>query len=273
MSESRIRQQTVSDHQLVLTDRDRQLLGHVARFRLVSRDQAMALAPFGSLTRANTRLARLVERRLLARKAVPIFPGKGSAQALYYLGPASATALSTESVPRLRNQLRQIARWDLRQVAHVLAANQVVVDFLSALRQHPEADLLAFRTEPELRELYVKRALVPDGWIAWRQGGKRFNTFIEVDLHHEGLIAWRKKILGYQDYLGSGLHQEIFGFKACRVLVLAKSRTRLAHLRTLAQVAGRLFLFAELATVNATNVLGSVWLPAAAGDPRALREA
>src|SRR5437762_2966220 len=57
-----------SDDRLVLTERDRRLLDQVGRFRLVSRDQAMALAPFGSLTRANTRLARLVQARLLARK-------------------------------------------------------------------------------------------------------------------------------------------------------------------------------------------------------------
>jgi hypothetical protein len=273
MSDTPVARRTSSGERLVLTARDRQLLASVARFRLVSRDQAMALAPFGSLTRANTRLARLVRARLLARKSLPIFPGKGSAQALYYLGLANRTASDDSSDLTLVNQVRRIARWNLQQVTHVIAANQVLVDLLTALRQSLEADLLAFRTEVELRELLVQRELVPDGWIAWRQDGKRFNSFIEVDLHHEGLTAWRKKILGYQDYLTSGLHQELFGFRACRVLVLAKSRRRLANLRTLAQVAGRLCLFAELGTVGPRTIFSRVWLPASGREPVALREA
>jgi hypothetical protein len=70
----------------MLTERDHRLVALVARFRLLSRDQLMALAPFGSLTRANTRLAALVRMRALARKNVPVYPGHGSAQALYHLG-------------------------------------------------------------------------------------------------------------------------------------------------------------------------------------------
>jgi hypothetical protein len=259
-----------SGRRLVLTERDQQLLGHVARFRLVNRDQAMVLAPFGSLTRANTRLAALVHARLLMRKMLPIFPGKGSAQALYHLGPAAVTGQSPEVQ---RKQIRQVARWDLRQVVHVVAANEVLISLLAALRQSADSEPLDFRTEPELRGLFVNRALVPDGWIAWRQGGKRFNAFIEVDLHHEGLLAWRRKILGYQEYLASGRHQELLGFKGCRVLVLVKSRTRMTHLRGLAQAAGRLFLFGELDKSGSADVLKAVWLRASGSEAVALEEA
>src|SRR5207244_3591664 len=69
-----------------LTERDRRIADLVYRYRLLSRDQLMKLAPFGSLTRANTRLAALVQAGLLSRKVVPVYPGKGGAQALYFLG-------------------------------------------------------------------------------------------------------------------------------------------------------------------------------------------
>jgi len=173
----------------------------------------------------------------------------------------------------LTRTVRQIARWDLRQATHVVAANQVLVDLLVALSITPEAELLTFRTEPELRQLLSDRELVPDGWIAWVQHGKRFNSFVEVDLHHEGLTEWRKKILHYQTYLQSSLHQERFHFQACRVLVLAKTRARLDHLRQCAQVAGRLFLFGELGQITAHNILDPVWLPASGQSLCALSDA
>jgi hypothetical protein len=258
---------TSSSHsRLALTERDQRLLVFLYRFRLLSRDQIMALAGFGSLTRVNTRLAALVCARVLSRKMLPVYPGKGSAQALYFLGPRSSAFLEADSelVGRI---VRQIARWELGQVEHVLAANQALVDATSAFATMPEARLLAFRTEPELRQLFSDRNLVPDGWIAFEYEGRRFNCFLEIDLHHEGLTEWRGKVLRYLEYAASGLHQECFGFRSFRVLVLAKSRARLKHLRQISEAAGRLFLFAEIAAVDARTILDPVWL-SAAGDLR-----
>jgi hypothetical protein len=257
---------------LVLTSRDVELLTHIRRFRLLTRDQAMAVAPFQSLTRANTRLAALVRVRLLSRKQLPVYPGRGGAQALYSLGPASGAALAIDPA-LLTRTVRQIARWELRHVEHVRAANHVLIALIAAFRKSADAELLAFKTEPELRELFHDRELVPDGWVAWVEQGKRFNAFVEVDLHHEGLTAWRQKILRYQTYVESGVHQERFQFKAFRVLVLAKTAARLEHLRHVAQVAGRLCLFAELDTVTAATILTAVWRPASGSASIALREA
>src|SRR5438876_2490868 len=127
-----------STSKLAFTERDRRLLAFAHRFRLLSRDQLMSLAGFGSLTRINTRLAALVAARLLSRKALPIYPGKGSAQALYFLGSASRAFLDADAEV-VGRRIRQISRWDLRQVEHVIAANQVLVDASCALGQTPEA--------------------------------------------------------------------------------------------------------------------------------------
>ena len=257
---------------LALTKRDQRLLELLYRFRLLSRDQIMAVAGFGSLTRVNTRLAALVHARVLSRKVLPVYPGKGSAQALYFLGPASRTFVEAdpEVVCRL---IRQISRWDLRQVEHVIAANQVLVDASSALGRTPGACLISFRTEPELRQMFSDRALVPDGWIAFENDGKRFNCFVEIDLHHEGLAEWRTKVLRYLEYAQSGMHQERFGFRSFRVLVLAKTKARLCNLRQIGEAAGRLFLFGEIGTVNAQTILSPVWLPAVGNASLRLTEA
>ena len=113
---------------------------------------------------------------------------------------------------------------------------------------------------------------MPDGWIAWTGEGKRFNCFTETDLHSEGLTVWRSKILAYLEYAESGQHQELFGFRAFRVLVLAKSRVRLENLRRIAVPAGQLFRFADLGTVDADNIMGKIWLPASGLTPLALTE-
>jgi hypothetical protein len=245
---------------IVLTDRDKQLLEYMFRFRLLNRDQIMALTHFNSLTRANTRLAKLVKARLLARKQTPVVPGHGGAQALYHLASGSAAVLN--AVPGLViAQARRASRWDLRQMEHVITANQVLVDFLSAIDPVAGTEMLSFRTEPELRRAFLAQPLVPDGWFAWTDQGKRFNCFIEVDLAHEGLTQWRKKILDYLTYAESGLHHEIFSFRSFRVLVVAEGARRLEGLRRASEHADRFFLFAQLEKITAQTILGAAWLP------------
>lgn len=256
---------------VAITERDRRLLEFVTRFRLMSRDQAMALAPFGSLTRANTRLAALVRAGLLARKLLPVYPGRGSVQALYHLGKLSRGIVNAEP-SFIERQARQIARWDSRQTAHVVAANQVVVDFLAALDRSDGANA-DVRTESELRQMFHDRPLVPDGWLSWTHEGKRFNAFVEADLGTEGLGAWRKKVVNYLQYAESDAHAEHFGLRSFRVLVVAASRERLGHLRKVSESAGRLFLFAETSAVNRENFFDPIWLPAKGAHPIALAEA
>lgn len=230
----------------------------------------MALAHFNSLTRANTRLAKLVKAKLLARKQTPVVPGHGGAQALYHLTPGSAAALNADPATII-SQSRQASRWDLRQIEHVITANQVLVDFLSAVDPLlPETQMLSFRTEPELRRAFLGQPLVPDGWFAWVEKGRRFNCFVEVDLAHEGLIQWRKKTLDYLTYAESGLHQEIFSFRSFRVLVLAEGGRRLENLRRTSEHADRLFLFAQLQEITPQTILGAAWLPVRGSDRTSL---
>lgn len=254
-----------------LTERDRRLVDLVSRCRLLSRDQIMRIAPFGSLTRANTRLALLVQERVLSRKLMPSYPGKGGAQALYFPG-SDADSLGIDR-DVLARQIRQVRRWDLRYVAHVLAANEALTAFIAALAGRTDAALLSFKTEPELRQALLNHALVPDGWISWIQSGRRFNAFMEVDLHNEGLTEWRMKVVHYLQYADAGLHAELFGYRSFRVLVIAKSVARQKNLRQIAQTGGRLFLFALLGDLSAQTVLGPAWLPTVGDVPIRLTEA
>lgn len=254
-----------------LTERDRRVLELTRRFRLLSRDQIMTLAPFGSVTRVNTRLAALVEAGLLARKSLPVFVGRGSAQSLYFATPKASGFVASAEADFGRTS-RQIGRWELGQVEHVRLANQAVIEIMQSVGKSG-GDLMSFRSEPELRQVFVDRPFVPDGWIAWTWSGARFNCFVEVDLHHEGLTAWRGKVTRYLEYADAGAHQERLGFRSFRVVVLARSERRLENLRTLAVPAGRLFLFRRIGDGEpAPSLRERVWLRAAGSEPVGLVE-
>ena len=256
---------------IVLTERDRRLLEYVYRFRLLSRDQVMALAQFRSLTRANTRLGALVRAGVLKRKTLPVYPGHGDAQALYYLGRASRLFLTLDDSV-ISQLVRQVSRWDLSQVEHVRAANQALIALVSCL-DGVNALATSFRTEPELRRRFLDHALVPDAWVEWTFQARRYNCFLEIDLHHEGLHVWREKVLAYLAYAESGLHQEHFGYQAFRVLVLAGSAKRLEGLRHAASAAGRLFLFAETGNLSPEAAISPIWQPTSDSKPIPLMEA
>ena len=257
---------------LTLTERDLQVAQYVFRFGCLARDQVRTLCGFGSITRVNCKCADLVRAGILRRKQLPYYPGHGDAQTIYCPGRASAALLEADA-DAVTSLARQVARWHARQIEHVRAANQVLVDFVSALATRSGASLTRFCTELELRRMFVNRGLVPDGWISWQDGGKRFNACIEVDLHHERLTLWRDKICAYLRYLDSGEHASLFGFRSCRVLVLARTEARLRNIRALAGAAGRLFLFAELTVLNPTTVFAPIWQLADGSARIALPEA
>src|SRR5258708_26414910 len=73
---------------IVLQDRDRHLLRELALMRVIDREQAMCVAPFGSTTRANSRLLGLTRAGFLRR----FFLGTvgGARKALYALSPTGA---------------------------------------------------------------------------------------------------------------------------------------------------------------------------------------
>lgn len=244
-----------------LTERDRRIVDSVLRYSALNRDQVRVLASFGSVTRVNARLKRLVDDGYLRRRVLPVIPGRGSAQALYAPG-----RLADKRPDRS-------GRWTASQLAHVVAANQVLVDAIRGSAAMPAVSLIQVNTERELRRLLTERELVPDGWFAWSQSGRRYNAFVELDLHHEGLAVWRSKILRYLAYLEAGLHQELFGFRAFRVLVVARTMRRLNNIRRVAAHIDRAFLFSTIKTVCNGNVFGPVWLRAQGNEPISLVEA
>jgi protein involved in plasmid replication-relaxation len=261
----------VPNQLLVISERKRRLAEVTWQLGLVSRDQGMVAVDIHSIPRMNAETAPMVKADILRRKEVPVCPGHGGAQSLYYSGRASAAVLAV-SARELARRIRQVASWGVGEVERVRAENQVLIDIYAAIQQTSGSQLIGYRSELQLRQLFLDRGLVPDGWIAWR-AGKRFNCYLEIDLGSEGLPIWRAKIDKYLQFARSGQHQELFGFTAFRVLVLAKSERRLANLRQMASAAGRMFLLATLSEVNPSSIFSPVWQTADGSSRIALQDA
>src|SRR5439155_26320318 len=106
---------------LVLQDRDRRLLQLLETMRIVDRDQAMSVAGFRSISRANVRLLRLKNAGLLQR----LFVGSraGNRKALYTLSTKGA---AIAGVPLWHLNRRRIERLVVDPfIEHQLTINAV----------------------------------------------------------------------------------------------------------------------------------------------------
>ncbi|MGH9203298.1 MAG: replication-relaxation family protein, partial [Vicinamibacterales bacterium] len=206
---------------MVLTDRDRQILGDVGQFRILTRHQLERLGHFGSKTRANAILLRLTRFGYLSRRHLPTIAG--TQRGLYYLGP-KGVALGSD--PHAAHTSRRKAR----ALSDLFAAHQLAVtDVLVSFRQAPACSIQRWMTDDELRSTQL--GVVPDGHIEYRFNDKQFGAFVELDRGTETLGRFQGKVRAYQRLAGSGTYQRVFGRPYFRVLVIATSARRIEHLR------------------------------------------
>jgi hypothetical protein len=184
--------------------------------------------------------------------------GHGSAQALYYLGRKSGAILGCHEAA-LTRQRNRIRRWGVGEAQHVIASNQFLIDFIAAIERGPESKLVDFRTELELRRMFVGREFSPDGWISWDSCGKRYGCFLELDRGSEPAKVLSRKFLAYEAYARAGTHKEMFNLRAFRVLVVATSASRTRNLRRLATQGSRLFLFSEFDNCRLETIFSRIW--------------
>lgn len=211
---------------IILQDRDRHLLRELSLMRLVDREQAKRVAPFGSTTRANVRLLGLVRAGLLRR----FFLGTvgGTRKALYALSPAGAKAVE---VPYrgLRRAHDETVVTDFF-VAHQLRINDVYC--LVTCQPIPAGGARFVGWQSFYEPLESALSLIPDGYFEIATPDKTIAAFIEVDRGHESLTVWLKKVREYLRYALSGNFEARFHQKQFRVLAIAESERRMKSLKS-----------------------------------------
>lgn len=195
-----------------LSDRDRQIIDLVARFRIMSGAQLRELCwPEGNLdTRARlarrglARLARLdllapLERRVGGVRA-------GSAGLTFAIGPAGQRLLAAGA-----GRVRRAHTPGERHLAHTLAVAQLYVDLRRAERQ-AQTELLAFQPEPHCWRSFTgpygeRYVLKPDAFVKLGIGAYEDSWFIELDLGSEGTATLAGKARRYVECQDSGVIQ------------------------------------------------------------------
>ena len=229
-----------------LSGRDRELVGLVARLRLMSHRQLTTVAAGDaelspSATRdVRRRLLRLSELGLLARLERRVGGVRaGSAGFVYYLGPAGQRLMAYwagRGLVRGRHRPEPGGRY----VAHRLAVSQLYVDLLSSARRG-ESDLLTFDVEPDCWRDYSnglggRTLLKPDAFVRLGVGAYEDRYFVEVDLGTESRPVIARKARSYIDYFASGEEQAAHGVFP-RVVLLTNSEARRS---ALAEICSRL---------------------------------
>ncbi len=247
---------------MVLQERDRRLLIELGLMRVIDREQAKRVAPFGSVTRANARLLRLTRAGLLRR----FFLGtaSGGKKALYTLSPSGARLAGAASCGPRRGR-------DELVVADFFVAHQSLVNDLYCGFKFGTVypDGVRFRRWLTFASpLDLAAPLVPDGYIECERPAATFAAFIEVDLGHERLAVWRAKVRNYLNYAASGRYEERFGAKRFLVLAVADSRGRMESLRnTTAGLTEKIFRFSTFAAIRRDGLWAPIWRKPQGSDP------
>jgi hypothetical protein len=194
-----------------LSDRDREVMGLVARFRVLSGSQLQRLFwPEGTAqTRARLarhglgRLTRLgvlapLERRVGGVRA-------GSSGRCYALGLAGQRLIARTTSSR---QPRRPHTPGERHLAHTLAVAGLYVQLVEAQRWG-SIELLSFDPEPRCWRPYsgawgAPLVLKPDAFVKIGVGAWAYSWLIEIDLATESLSTIERKAARHLDYHRSG---------------------------------------------------------------------
>ena len=201
------------------------MLALVERHTVLTTDQLLVLE-FGSLTRAQHRLAELWRLDVLWRFRHPLVSG-GSRPWHYTVGYTGARLLAAQRAARpprpgvFQQGLERIA--ESPKLRHLLGTNQFFVDLAAYARRAGWPDpnvsdgngLDTWRSEAEITKFYENRVR-PDGYGCWAEDGCRLGFYLEYDTGTEplwvladkldtyaGNTGWRRS---YTDHTAAKLH-------------------------------------------------------------------
>ena len=239
---------------LVLQPRDDRLLRELATLRVIDREQATRVGPFGSTTRANTRLLALTTHGLLTRQAVGTVAGGHK-----YLYALTASGARRVDVPYRGTPWTR----DALLAGSVGLEHQLRVNAVYLLLTHESIPVPGVRvrhwrnfTHP----LSPAVRLIPDGYVELEGPSGTRAFFLEVDRGTESRRTWIGKAREYLRFAVSGAFTTQFGHGQFGVLVIAPSTRRVHSLRAaVAGVTTKLFWFGSFEVLRADTFWTPIW--------------
>jgi len=244
--------------------RDIALLKDLYDHAALSRDQIIAFGHFASISRANSRLAKLVEYRLVRRYPIPAV---GSLQSAYTIGANAADVLADHlDVPF--EQLRLAASQDpaVLTLRHTLKIAEIGLAFRDQSKAHgltvrqwlPERSCRHDYAEGSDTAGWHVQIIRPDAYLCLEDSCRRYSFFIEVDCGNVGAARFAKKIDGYLRYR-AGVFQETYPDTTFKILVVTTGPMRASHLLDCAPRGSSVLLATTFDLLHSFGPLGKIW--------------
>lgn len=282
-----------------LTQRDRDIMLALHRYRFLTTDHIMTLTGTQSRWAMNARLRLLYDHKYIDRPKAQyaIFAYADKRPIVYALGNAGAALLSTRyglKMPGKTYWTEKNRRVREQHIEHSLGISAFMVDIETRLQNTDGLDfisldqILAQAPQPTQKARYPFRwktrilhsgesqdvALVPDYVFGIRnsKAGTERYYFVEIDRGTMPVTrrdirqtSYLRKILSYVDTLERGLAQRRFGIKGFQVLTVTTSKARIKAIQAAVEkrpaktFAAKTFLFKPKASPQGTLPFHSEW--------------
>lgn len=250
---------------LVIQQRDRHLLKELDTMRVIDRQQAQVVAPYGSTTRANARLLALTRSGYLKRTFLGTV--NTGLKAIYGLSATGAALVDARpSGLPIRPGLNLSGNSHLQ---HQLEINWV---YLAVKYCAIPVQETRFRRWISFRERMTPSvALTPDGYFELEQAAVIRAMFLEIDLGTEAPKLWHQKAQSYLQFAISGQFEKLFSRSQFRVLVVTTSGRHLENIRAaVARLTDKIFWFSTFEQINRDRLWAPVWLRPKGSDFQSL---
>lgn len=234
---------------VILQPRDVHLLKTVSLLRAIDRKQATAIGNFGSVTRVNATLLRLVKAGFLNRFFLGV--GAGTQKAIYTATQKGA-AIAETPYRRFRRRNGDLYSGDLF-LEHQLLLNDIYI----ALHAGPQP----VRNWTTFEKPLPQSSIIPDAYFELADGNSIKSVFLEVDKGTEPKKIWKKKVAGYIAFALSGSFMQHFGQQQFRVLVITVGEQKLNAIRqVIAAQTTKIFWLTTFYDINRDGLFAPIWL-------------
>lgn len=238
------------NRKVILQPRDLHLLKTVSLLRTVDRKQATAIGNFGSVTRVNATLLRLVKAGFLNRFFLGI--GAGTQKAIYTATQKGAT-VAEATYRRFRRRNGGLYSGDLF-LEHQLLLNDIYI----MLHAGSQVRVCNWRT---FEKPLPQSPIIPDAYFELTSDGSIKPAFLEVDKGTEPKKIWKKKVAGYISFALSGSFQQHFQQQQFRVLVITTTEQKLkAICAVVASQTTKIFWLTTFSDIKREGLFAPIWL-------------
>ena len=269
----RNRTQRTKKTRLVLTERDREIVRALFRFRFLTSRQ-LADMFFTSKSKADRRLRELFDHGFLDRIDRPTTGGR--AELIYAIWKEGAKLLSAEQEMQKADLPWKPSKNKVRpeRLQHELDIVSVHLAVDSSVIATPGVSWLFWQDRQEIvsRKSWEllntgssktgRLKLIPDAFFGLQMPKGRTVFFLELDRGTEAPRVFRDKLLVYQLAFERGLVQKATGLRAFRVLTVTPEERRLQALLKLATAMRHplLFWFTTIDMIEVADILsGEAW--------------